>query len=192
MGSLLVGSVISKVQDAHPDTYSNPDVARTLSFVIGAIMLPVGFLRLGWIIDIIPYIPISAFVTSASITVMSTQFPVMMGITGINTREPPYRVIIETLKGLPRTQLDAAVGISSLILLTVIRDVCAKLEVRQPARKRFWAMVSSLRLTFAMLLYTLIAWLVHRTLPKDERKFRLVGHIDSGEFIILALCQSIS
>ncbi|KEF52665.1 uncharacterized protein A1O9_11082 [Exophiala aquamarina CBS 119918] len=180
VGSLLVGSVISKVQDAHPDTYSNPDVARTLSFVIGAIMLPVGFLRLGWIIDIIPYIPISAFVTSASITVMSTQFPVMMGITGINTREPPYRVIIETLKGLPRTQLDAAVGISSLILLTVIRDVCAKLEVRQPARKRFWAMVSSLRLTFAMLLYTLIAWLVHRTLPKDERKFRLVGHIDSG------------
>lgn len=144
-------------------------------------MLPVGFLRLGWIIDIIPYIPISAFVTSASITVMSTQFPVMMGITGINTRDSPYRVIIETLKGLPRTQLDAAVGISSLVLLTVIRNVCAKLEVRQPARKRFWAMVSSLRLTFAMLLYTLIAWLVHRTLPKDVRKFRLVGHIDSGE-----------
>jgi sodium-independent sulfate anion transporter 11 len=106
----------------------------------------------------------------------------MMGITGINTRESPYRVIIETLKGLPRTQLDAVVGISSLVLLTVIRNVCAKLEVRQPARKRFWAMVSSLRLTFAMLLYTLIAWLVHRTLPKDVRKFRLVGHIESGEF----------
>ena len=149
--------------------------------MIGVIMLPVGFLRLGWIADVIPYIPISAFVTSASITIMTTQFPVMMGITGLGTRDSPYKVMIESLKNLPRTQLDAAIGLSCLGLLTIIRSVCAKMEVRQPSQKRLWAMASSLRLTFTMLLYTMISWLVHRDMPDGEVRFRIVGYIPRGE-----------
>lgn len=176
----MVGKVIAEVEQDYPNVYSREDIARTLSFMIGVVMLPVGLLRLGWIVDIIPYIPISAFVTSASITIMTTQFPVMMGITGINTRDSPYKVLIETLKALPNTQLDAAIGLSCLVVLTAIRSLCAKFEVRQQSRKRLWALVSSLRLTFAMLLYTLISWLVHRNLPEEERRFRIVGHIPRG------------
>lgn len=177
---MLVGQVITSVEEQRPDVYTRTEIAKALSFLVGAILLLIGFLRLGWLIEFIPYVPISAFVTAASITIMSTQIPVCLGITGINTREAPYKVIINTLKGLPRTQLDAAIGLSCILLLFLVRDVCAKLEIKRPAQKRTWATISSLRLSLAMLIYTFISWLVHRTMPRGETKFRLVGPIKSG------------
>lgn len=180
VGSLLVGNVIEKVQANRPGMYTNEDIAKGLSVLSGSILLFLGLMRLGWIIEFIPYIPISAFVTSASITIISTQFPVVMGIRGVNTREAPYKVIINTLKNLDKTKLDATIGLSSILLLHIIRSVCARMEVRSIKHKRMWGMISALRLTFAMLLYTFISWLVNRNLPLEKSKFRLVGHIDKG------------
>ncbi|KAH7088757.1 sulfate permease-like protein [Paraphoma chrysanthemicola] len=180
VGSLLVGSVISKVEAEHPGVYKPEAIAHALSFLAGAILLVLGVLRLGWLIEFIPYVPISAFVTSASITIISTQLPTVLGITGIKTREAPYQVYVNTLKGLPRTQLDAAIGLTCIVLLHAIRSACSKMELRQPAKRRMWSLISSLRLTFAILLYTFISWLVNRKLPAGQEKFRIVGHIDKG------------
>ncbi|KAM0313295.1 hypothetical protein ACHAPQ_012070 [Fusarium lateritium] len=180
VGSLLVGEVISHIHEAHPDTYSSVEIAKTLSFITGLILFAIGLLRLGWIVEVIPYIPVSAFITAASIIIMCTQLPVLLGIPGINTREEPYRVLISTFRKLGDTKLDAAIGITCLVLLELAKFVFAKLETRQPARKRLWSIMSSLRLTFAMILYTLVSFLVNRNLSADESKFRIVGHIEQG------------
>lgn len=180
MGSLLVGQVVSTVQEKAPGEYQNEDIAHALSLLAGAVMLFFGLLRLGWIIEFIPYIPISAFVTAASITIMSTQIPTALGISGVNTREPPYKVLINTLKGLPDAKVDAAIGIGSIVLLFAIRDFCSFMERRQPLQKRMWSFLSSLRMTFVMLLFTLISYLVNRTGGLDNSEFRIVGHIESG------------
>jgi solute carrier family 26 (sodium-independent sulfate anion transporter), member 11 len=172
--------VINSIEQQRGDLYAREDIAKALSVMVGAILLFIGLLRLGWIIEFIPFVPISAFVTAASITIMSTQLPVAMGISGVNSRESAYKVIINTLKALGRTKVDAIIGLSSIVLLFVIRDVCARMEVRQPSRKRMWATLSSLRLTFAMLLFTFISWLIHRNSPVGESKFRIVGVIDAG------------
>ncbi|KAJ4138619.1 hypothetical protein NW768_002469 [Fusarium equiseti] len=180
IGSLLVGEVISHVHDARPDTYTSVEIAKTLSFMTGLILFALGLLRLGWLVEVIPYIPVSAFITAASIIIMCTQLPVLLGIPGINTREKPYEVFIATMKNLPNTKLDAAIGITCLVLLELAKYVFTKLEARQPARKRLWSIMSSLRLTFAMILYTLVSFLVNRNLSEDESKFRIVGHINQG------------
>ncbi|KAG9194820.1 hypothetical protein G6011_04855 [Alternaria panax] len=180
VGSLLIGSAVSKVEAEHPGVYQPQEIAHAISFLAGSILLVFGVLRLGFIIEFIPYIPISAFVTSASITIVSTQLPTLLGITGINTRESPYKVYINFLKGLHRARLDAAIGITSIVLLYLIKNLCAKMEVRQPRRKKMWSMICSLRLTFTILLYTLISWLVHRTTLAGQEKFRIVGHIEKG------------
>ena len=117
VGSLLVGGVISKIEAEHPGVYRPEQIAHALSFLAGAALFILGILRLGWLIEFIPYVPISAFVTSASITIISTQLPTVLGITGINTRQAPYNVYINTLRNLSRTKLDAAIGISTIILL---------------------------------------------------------------------------
>lgn len=181
VGSLLVGQVVSKVEEERPGVYSAEEVAKGLSLLAGSTLLFVGLLRLGWLIEFIPDIPVSAFVCGASITVISTQFPVVMGIPGINTREPPYKVMINSLKNLGNTQLDAAIGLTCLTLLFFLRDYLAYLERRQPSRKRLWSTLSSLRQVFVMLFYTLISFLVHRKVPEDESKFRIVGTIESGK-----------
>ncbi|KAG7285769.1 hypothetical protein NEMBOFW57_008063 [Staphylotrichum longicolle] len=162
-----------------PGVYSNEEIAKALSALSGIILLFIGLVRLGWIIEFIPYIPISAFVTGASITIMATQFPVVMGIRGVNTREAPYLVIINSLKRLPQTRIDAAIGLTSIALLYAIRYLCAKMEVRYPSQKKAWAMISSLRLTFTMLLYTLVSWLVNRN-NSGPSPFRIVGKIERG------------
>ncbi|KAL1798828.1 hypothetical protein ACET3X_002865 [Alternaria dauci] len=180
VGSLLIGSAVSKVEAEHPGVYQPQEIAHAISFLAGSIILGFGILRLGFIIEFIPYIPISAFVTSASITIVSTQLPTLMGVTGINTRESPYKVYVNFLKGLPRARLDAAIGITSIVLLYLVKNLCAKMEVRQPRKKKMWSLISSLRLTFTILLYTLISWLVHRTTPAGQEKFRIVGHIEKG------------
>ena len=180
MGSLLVGEVISHVQESHPGQYTNAQIAHGLSILSGAVMLFFGLLRLGWIIEFIPYIPISAFITSASITIMSTQIPSVLGIPGINTREAPYKVIINIFKGLPRTRLDAAIGLSSIFLLFAIRDFCSFMEKRKPNQKRMWSFISSLRMTFIMILFTIVSYLVNRNYDIDNPRFRIVGYIEPG------------
>lgn len=181
VGSLLVGSVISKVEAEHPGAYRAEHIAHALTFLAGAVIFAMGILRFGWIIEFIPYVPISAFVTSAAFTIISTQLPAVLGIRGIKTREAPYKVYVNTLKGLPIARLDAAIGITCILLLHITKSACAKMESRQPSRKRVWSLLSSLRLTFAILLYTLISYLLNRkALPKQE-KFKIVGHIDKGK-----------
>lgn len=102
---------------------------------------------------------------------MRRSAPVLIGISDINTRQEPYRGQIQTLKTLGSTQLDAAVGLTCLVLLEVIRAAYTRTEVQQPTRKRLWATLSSLRLTFAMLLYTPISWLVNRVLSEEQSRF---------------------
>ncbi len=181
VGSLLVGSVITSVQEHRPGIYTNEEIAKTTSAVAGVILLFIALLRLGWIVEFIPYIPISAFVTAASIIIIATQFPVLMGIPGVNTRQAPYLVMIDALKALPNTHVDAAIGLTSIVLLYAIRFFCARMETRYPSKKKTWAIISSMRLTFVMLLYTFISWLVNRTWSRAESPFRIVGPISRGE-----------
>ncbi|OAA48394.1 sulfate permease [Metarhizium rileyi] len=179
VGSLLVGQVINRVTLETGD-YTHEQIAHCLSMMTGAILLFLGLIRLGWVIEFIPYIPISAFVTGAGITIMSTQIPTALGLPGVNTRVPPYEVIVQTFRALPKIQADAAIGISSILLLFGIRGICTKMEQVQPDRRRMWSSISSLRLTFTMLLFTLISYLANRTSKEGFHKFRIVGHIERG------------
>ncbi|KAG9185058.1 hypothetical protein G6011_03005 [Alternaria panax] len=180
VGSLLVGEVITTIQTERPGEYTAEDIAKALSLLSGFVLIFLGLCRLGWLIELIPYISVSAFVTSASFTIIGTQLPVALGITGIKTREAPYKVYIGILKGLGRTQLDASIGLTSIVLLYALKNLFTHLETRQPKRKRLWATLSSLRMSFTILLFTLVSWLVHRKRPRDDHAFRIVGHIDSG------------
>lgn len=175
-----MGEVIARVQAEKPSVYASEDIAKAVSLLSGIVLLLLGFLRLGWLIELISYVSISAFVTAASITIIGTQLPVILGITGIKTREAPYKVYVSVLQRLGHAKLDAAIGLTSIALLFCLKTLFTHLEKRQPGKKGLWSTLSSLRMTFTIVLYTLVSWLVHRKLPHGEHKFRLVGHIDSG------------
>ena len=109
--STIVGGIVLKVQETHPDMAAEV-IARALALISGAVLLFLGLIRLGWIVELIPLTAIGAFMTGSAISICAGQVPNLLGIKGINTRQEAYLVIIETLKGLPNTKLDAAMGLS--------------------------------------------------------------------------------
>ncbi|CAI0641646.1 unnamed protein product [Colletotrichum noveboracense] len=178
--SLLVGKVSAKVLEEHPGEFAPEEISKTLAFLAGAVLLVFGLLRLDWIIEFIPHVAISAFVTGAAITITLSQIPSLLGIDGVNSKAAAYRVFIDTARGLPRVKLDAAIGLTALVLLALIKWYTERMAKTQPKRRRMWEMLCSLRMTFTILLYTLISFLVNRGLGDGEHRFRITGTLPRG------------
>jgi solute carrier family 26 (sodium-independent sulfate anion transporter), member 11 len=130
--SLTVGHIITRVDNAHPDQWDGPQIATTVAFICGFIVLGIGLLRLGWIVEFIPAPAVSGFMTGSAISIVAGQVPTLMGISGFDKRAETFKVIINTLKGLPRTKLDAAFGLPGLVFLYFIRWLCQWLTKRYP------------------------------------------------------------
>ena len=140
--STIVGNIVTKIQTTQPEIDA-VDIARALSVIAGAVLLFIGLTRLGRIVELIPLVAITSFMTGAAISIGAGQVPTMMGISGVNSRGATYLVIIDTLKGLPRTKLDAAMGLSALVMLYSIRAVCNYMSKKQPSKQKLWFFVST-------------------------------------------------
>ncbi|CCF45781.1 sulfate permease SutA-Penicillium chrysogenum [Colletotrichum higginsianum] len=99
--SLLVGKVSARVLEEHPGEFRPEEISKTLAFLAGAVLLVFGLLRLDWVVEFIPHVAISAFVTAAAITITLSQVPSLLGIDGVDSRAAAYRVFIDTARGLP-------------------------------------------------------------------------------------------
>ncbi|KAK0964241.1 hypothetical protein LTR91_012748 [Friedmanniomyces endolithicus] len=181
--STITGNVVLHVQAVRPDIPGHV-VASALAIVAGAIVCFLGLARLGWLVDFISLASISAFMTGSALNIGVGQVPTMMGITGFSTRAPTYQVVINTLKNLRHTKLDAAMGLTALAMLYLIRSTFNYLARRQPQRKKLWFFCNTLRTVFVLLLYTLISFLVTRHVPKTSKTpktpFTILGYVPRG------------
>ncbi|KAF1932446.1 sulfate permease II [Didymella exigua CBS 183.55] len=159
--STVTGNVVLKAEATGVDA-SRDIIASSLAIIAGSIVLFFGLARLGWIVEVISLPAISAFMTGSAISIAAGQVPTMMGITGFSTREATYKVIINTLKHLGRTDLNASFGLTSLFLLYFIRWFCGFLAKRFPTRAKLFFFINTLRTVFIILLYVLISYLVNR------------------------------
>ncbi|KAK3394479.1 sulfate transporter family-domain-containing protein [Podospora didyma] len=177
--SQVTGGIVADMKIALPDVPGHV-IASALAILAGSIVIFIGLIRCGWIVDLISLTALSAFMTGSAINIAVGQIPTMMGITGFSTRDAPYLVFIHTLQGLPRTSLDAAMGLSALAMLYLIRGICSWVAGRWPKHQRLAFFLSTLRTVFVILLYTLISYLVNRGLPEDEVKFKILLHVPRG------------
>ncbi|KAI1121325.1 sulfate permease [Nemania abortiva] len=178
--SSLVGGIVERVTAEHPE-FAPADIARGLSVIAGAVLLAIGLLRLGWLVEFIPLVGICSFMTGAAISIAAGQVPKLLGVSGVNTRDSTYLVIINTLRALPTAKLDAALGLTALVMLYSLRWFCNYMAQRQPNRKKTWFFVGTLRLAFVILLYTLISWLVNRNVTNSKKaRFSILGTVPSG------------
>ncbi|ROT35127.1 sulfate permease [Sodiomyces alkalinus F11] len=178
--SQLVGNVVLRVRDNHPE-FAPEDIARALALIAGAVLLFIGLVRLGWVVEFIPLVAITSFMTGAAFSIACGQVPALLGIEGVNTRQATYKVIIDTLKALPTANLNAAMGMSALFLLYLLRWFCNFMSRRQPKWKKFWFFMSTLRMAFVILLYVLISYLANRHISDpDLARFRILGDVPSG------------
>ncbi|KAL2021117.1 hypothetical protein VTK56DRAFT_7536 [Thermocarpiscus australiensis] len=178
--STIVGNIVINVQKTHPDLGADT-IARSLALISGVVLLFLGLIRAGFIVEFIPLVAIGAFMTGSAINIAVGQVPGLMGISGVNTRDATYLVVINTLKGLPRTKLDAAMGLTALFGLYFIRWFCGFMGRKYPSRAKAWFFLSTLRMAFVVILYIFVSWLVNRHVSKaSEARFKILGTVPSG------------
>ncbi|CAG9938420.1 unnamed protein product [Clonostachys rosea f. rosea IK726] len=176
--STVVGNVIEAVRISGLDTPPQT-IAFTLSVVSGSIVLAIGLLRWGWIVDIIPLTSLSAFMTGSAVTIAASQLPALLGVKGFSNRDPPYQVILNTVKHLAEAKTDAVLGITALIILYSIRHSLAKAAERFPRHKRFIFFLSTMRTVAVLVMFTTASYLINADRPKDPL-FDILGHIPQG------------
>lgn len=185
--STIVGNVVLEAAKSHPQ-YAGHEIASALAIIVGAIVCFLGLARLGWIVDFISLTSISAFMTGSAINICVGQIPTMMGITGFSTRDSTYLVIIHILQHLGRSTLDAAMGLTALFLLYLLRFGFQYLGNKFPKHRKLLFFMSTLRTVFVILLYTLVSWLVNRNIPRIHNskytakvsKFKILGTVPRG------------
>lgn len=181
---------MNKVADKAPE-YEGHVVASALAVLAGAIVCALGLARLGWLVELISLTAISAFMTGSAINIAAGQVANLMGLQTtsskppgrLNTRDSTYLVIINSLRALPTAKLDAALGLTALTMLYLIRSGFTYMAKKQPQHKKLWFFCSTLRTAFVILLYTLISWLVNLHLPDHDATlspFKLLGTVPRG------------
>jgi len=81
--SQTVGLIITYINERYPNRWLGPEIATTLAFICGFIVLGIGLLRIGWIIEFIPATAVSGYMTGSALNIASGQVPGLMGISGI-------------------------------------------------------------------------------------------------------------
>ena len=176
--STVTGTVVTQAQKAKVGVAPNV-VASALAVLCGAIICFIGLIRCGWIVDFISLSAISAYMTGSAINIAVGQVPALMGITGFSNRDSTYKVVINTLKHLGGTKLDAAMGLTALTMLYLIRSACNFAARKNPKRAKMFFFISTLRTAFVILLYTMISWLVNRNHRKNPR-FAILKDVPRG------------
>ena len=178
--STITGDVVNHVQTTLPDIAPHV-VASALAIIAGSIICFIGLIRCGWIVEFISLAAISAFMTGSAINIAVGQVPNLMGITGFSNRDSTYKVVINILKHLGRSKLDAAMGLTALTMLYLIRSACNFAARKKPSKAKLFFFLSTLRTAFVILLYTMISWLVNRHhRKKSDRKFQILGTVPRG------------
>lgn len=180
--SLLVGDIVLKAAETHPDIPGHV-VASCLAIIVGAIICFLGLIRCGWIVELISLSSVCSFVTGAAFNIAVGQIPKLMGISGVDTRSGSYISVIQTLQNLGDTKIDAALGLTALLMLYIIRFAFTWLAKKQPHRRKTWFFCSTLRTAFVILLYTLISWLMNLHLPdhdSDRSRISIIGDVPRG------------
>lgn len=173
--STLVGNIV--IKSPHLPAHV---IASCLALIAGSIVTALGLLRLGFVVEFIPLTAIAAFMTGSAINIAAGQVANLMGMTGFNTRASTYLVIINSLKHLPGTQLDAAMGLTALFLLYLLKWLTTSfLAKKYPKQQKTWFFLATLRTAFVLLLFTMISWLVNRH-HRKKPLFKILQTVPSG------------
>jgi sodium-independent sulfate anion transporter 11 len=177
--SALTGSIVDDVHKVYPE-YESYVIASALAVLVGCIVCALGIFRLGFIVDFIPLPALAAFMTGSALNIAMGQIPTMMGNNkSFDTRTSTYLVFINFWKNIKYCNLNAALGLTALFLLYLIRFICNRAAKCYPKREKIFFFISTLRTAFVILLYLLISWLINRDDPTHPRT-AILGTVPRG------------
>ncbi|KAH3686513.1 hypothetical protein WICPIJ_002511 [Wickerhamomyces pijperi] len=179
--SLEMAKVIARVQKKDP-TLAAPIIATCITLICGGISLGIGLLRLGFILEFISVPAVMGFMSGSAFSIIAGQVPALMGYNKlVNSREATYHVVINSLKHLPDTKLDAVFGLIPLLILYVWKWSCDYVPKRYPKSRVWCFFLQALRNGVVIVLFTVISWAITRHRPKGHKApISILGTVPSG------------
>lgn len=179
--SLQVGRTINKVIDAHPEyADKGPLIAVTLSLLCGGIALGIGLLRLGFILEFIPIPAVMGFMTGSAFSIIIGQVPGLFGVAKrLDTRAATYEVVINFFKQIKHSNVDAAFGITCLVILFALKYTSDFGIKRFPKFRVPFFYLGVLRNALVIIFATLICWGCYRH-HKQNPAATLIKTVPSG------------
>ena len=184
--SSVTGTVVLALKAEQPHLQAHV-IASALAIICGAVICFIGLIRLGWLVDFIPLVAIAAYMTGSALFIAIGQVPTLLGLSSdFDTHQKSYYVVIRTLQWLPQANVNAAMGITALAMLYMIRSGFNYLARKQPQRRKLWFFCNTLRSVFVILLYTFISAMVNLDLPDRSTDsaalspFSILGPVPRG------------
>ncbi|KAK9703698.1 Sulfate permease 2, partial [Basidiobolus ranarum] len=147
----------------------------SMAFLSGCIMLCMGILRLGIILDLISIPVTKGFTAGAAVTIFFSQVPSLLGITGVKAQGPLVDVLKVIIAALGRTRWqDALIGFSGIAMMMILKRFANRFSYIHPAIK----MISIGRSAIVVLVYTLITFIVFKA--QGNGVITVVGLIPTG------------
>ncbi|KAF9947324.1 hypothetical protein BGZ70_002734 [Mortierella alpina] len=159
--SLITGELVAQLADQ----YSPAQVAGMSCLAVGALTMILGIFQLGIVLDFFPTTVLVGYTTGAAVTIVVSQIPKWIGVSGVNTREPPLLILLHTFRALPTLSwLDLLFGILSMAGLAGLG-----LAVDRWGRGRFSIQLIKIsRFFIVTVLATWCSYMVHMGAPLDE------------------------
>ncbi|CCE61259.1 hypothetical protein TPHA_0A01760 [Tetrapisispora phaffii CBS 4417] len=201
--SLQTAKVIERVTSGltadEQTIYTAPIIATALALLCGIISTGIGFLRLGFLIEFISLNAVAGFMTGSAFNIICGQVPALMGYNKkVNTRASTYEVVINTLKHLPDTKLDAVFGLIPLSILYLCKwffsslgpQYLNKLSNRRNLTERqrkiikylgnYFFYSNAMRNGVVIIVFTAISWAITRGKSSTSVPISILGTVPKG------------
>uniref|UniRef100_A0A2A4IZE9 SLC26A/SulP transporter domain-containing protein n=1 Tax=Heliothis virescens TaxID=7102 RepID=A0A2A4IZE9_HELVI len=157
------------------------DFAYLASFLSGCVILLLGILQLGFLLDFISTPVISGFTTAAALQISASQLKSLFRISG-SSGDTFFDAIINFFKNIKTVQLwDTVLGISTIIALLLLKRATVKVnDSTPPCRARlagYWLNVVRARNALVVFAAAILAYVLKL---QGLTPFALTGTIQGG------------
>ncbi|GMY11312.1 sulfate transporter 2.1-like [Fagus crenata] len=168
--SLLLPSMIQKIQDPGADPISYRKLVLTATFFAGIFQAAFGLFRLGFLVDFLSHAAIVGFVAGAAIVIGLQQLKGLLGITHFTNKTDIISVVEAVWRSVHHhwSPHNFILGCSFLSFILITRYLGKR------KRKLFW--LSAIAPLLSVILSTLIVFLTRA----DKHGVKIVKHIQGG------------
>ncbi|KXN67635.1 hypothetical protein CONCODRAFT_42634, partial [Conidiobolus coronatus NRRL 28638] len=167
--AILAGTMsksLARIVAANP--HLSPEVvANSLAVCVGAIMIILGFLRAGDLIDFIPKSITMGFINGTALSIFVSQLPKLLGVPVDSTADSTPVLIYNIFKNLPKINyVDLLFGVGSIIMYIVLCKINTKFNLK----------IKYLLTLIVICVFMLIAFCIFKFHP--DFKLSILRHMD--------------
>ncbi|RIB09699.1 sulfate transporter family-domain-containing protein, partial [Gigaspora rosea] len=178
--SVVLAQTLRRIKNDYNGGYSDVDIITTITLFAGIFSFIIGFLRIGWIFNLIPSPVISGYITASVITISIGQLPFLFGFGHDVVTNPPYRILIDFFSLINKTKIDVAIGLISLSFLFAMKFGSSYLEKRYSKYEKLFFFIGITRYIICILVNTFISWLILRNKSEHNFPFTVVKTVPRG------------